>query len=142
MGTGESARPRRQRAVRSRQNCARVAGGNYLVPMRQGLVKWRGPSQGRAGTFREGNGGFMLESRGLILRPWADRLAVDPDRLGQRAEHCRTRAIHDADSGEALGFARCQPAQTSRWWRWLRRPVLAVYETEDAALLCTARQRW
>ena len=68
----------------------------------------------------------MLEGQGLVLRPWAP------------AAEGATRAILDAATGAPLGFARWRRTASG----WPRRPLLEVFETEDAALLCTAHARW
>src|SRR5262249_33074060 len=51
-----------------------------------------------------------------------------------------TRPILDGGSGEELGFVR-RADPGPRWLRWLQPPVLEVYETEDASLLCTIHGR-
>ncbi len=74
----------------------------------------------------------MLERQRLLLCPWAEPTAAPAaPRAGPR------RQVLDAATGEPLGFvARRRPAS---WLRWLAAPVLEVYETEDASLLCTLR---
>ncbi len=79
----------------------------------------------------------MLEQGALLVRPCAafpagaaggDALALTPG-----------LTVHDALSGAALGVAGWRGR---RWPRWLRRPVLAVHEADDAPLLFTAHRRW
>jgi hypothetical protein len=53
-----------------------------------------------------------------------------------------TRAILAADTGEKLGHACWRPSRLPGWLSWFARPVLEVYETEDASLLCTAQRVW
>jgi hypothetical protein len=88
----------------------------------------------------------MLEHRTLLLRPWT---AGDPDATERdaraRADRLaagRVRAIHAAETGEGLGHACWRSGGLPAWLSWLSRPVLEVYETEDASLLCTVHRRW
>jgi hypothetical protein len=87
----------------------------------------------------------MLENRTLLLRPWAaagDHHADCRPARAARAAAVWTRAILAAETGERLGHARWRPSRLPGWLYWFARPVLEVYETEDAALLCTAHQLW
>lgn len=76
----------------------------------------------------------MLESRILILKPWS---VTSVSR--------KTRALAD-EAGQILGFADWRRKYSAPMWRWLSRTELRIFETEDAALLCTAisrrGQRW
>jgi hypothetical protein len=84
----------------------------------------------------------MLESHGLLLRPWA---APPPARwFGHfRAEAgSQTRAVLDLASAAALGFAYRNPGTAGVWPRWLARPRIEVYETEDASLVFGACRAW
>jgi len=84
----------------------------------------------------------MLESHDLLLRPWA---APPPARWFShiRAEAgSQTRAVLDLAAGTSLGFAYRSPGTAAPWPRWLGRPRLAVYETEDASLVFTACRAW
>ncbi|MCI0458455.1 MAG: hypothetical protein L0Z62_15935 [Gemmataceae bacterium] len=73
----------------------------------------------------------MLERQALVLCPWVQ---------GEGPPREFTRAILDGGSGEELGFVR-RASSGPRWLRWLQPPVLEVYETEDASLLCTIHGR-
>jgi hypothetical protein len=83
----------------------------------------------------------MLEQPGLLLRPWAPAVSRSA-RAGQAAAADRTRVVLDAASGTPLGFAAWRPRPGWTWWRWLRRPVLEVYETEDESLLFQVHYSW
>lgn len=85
----------------------------------------------------------MLESPGLLLRPWTAP-APEPHfgLIGNETAN-RFRDIAAVVDNRPLGFAVRRPG--TRWRRlpWLARPCIEVYETEDASLLCTAqRRRW
>src|SRR5262245_28295613 len=75
----------------------------------------------------------MLERSALLLRP--QRTTLEPS-----AGAAPAWVICDLASGEVLGGAGWEAPNRWKWWRWLARPVLAVYETEDRALLLTVRQ--
>lgn len=84
----------------------------------------------------------MLESHGLLLRPWA---TPPPARwFGHlRAEAgSQTRAVHDLATASALGFAYRSPGAAGVWPRWLGRARIEVYETEDAALVFSVCRAW
>src|SRR5262245_2726965 len=75
----------------------------------------------------------MLERPALVLCPWA---ALPRPRHGEASAPAgRRRTVLDP-GGAALGFVAQVPSGP-RWLRWLTRPHLEVYETEDASLLCT-----
>ncbi len=82
----------------------------------------------------------MLESHGLLLGPWAP-----PARWSGhlRAEAGgQARAVHDLATAAALGFAYRSPGTAGVWPRWLARPRLEVYETEDASLVFSVCRAW
>jgi hypothetical protein len=83
----------------------------------------------------------MLESSQLLLRPWAPSTQLT-DRLGRTPSLTWTRGILDAASDEVLGAASWRQRATPIWLRWLVRPSVEVYETEDQSLLCTVRRGW
>jgi hypothetical protein len=71
----------------------------------------------------------MLESPVLILGPW----------LVQNS-NCQRRTISD-QQGQFLGFAERQWKHLIPWLGWLSQSEVRLFETEDAALLCTAYPR-
>lgn len=77
----------------------------------------------------------MLELQALLLRPWTS----SPE---QRPGCVRTRSIHDPATGASLGLACWQRRAGPAWLRRLRRPMLAVFETEDESLLFHVRRPW
>jgi hypothetical protein len=52
------------------------------------------------------------------------------------------RDILAAETGARLGHACRRPSRLPGWLAWFALPVLEVYETEDASLLCTAYRLW
>ncbi len=83
----------------------------------------------------------MLESHGLLLRPWAPPPARWPGHLRTEAGS-QTRAVLDLAGAAALGFAYRSPGTAGIWPRWLGRPRIEVYETDDAALVFSAYRAW
>jgi hypothetical protein len=83
----------------------------------------------------------MLEQQTLLLRPWA--FPADQPTHSARAGSggagpgARTRVVLAGASGAPLGFAAWRTAPGVFWKRWFFRPVLEVFETEDASLLMT-----
>jgi hypothetical protein len=73
----------------------------------------------------------MLEQSALLLRPWA-----------AGADGVRSRAVFDPTANTPLGLARTRSDSARLWPRWLNRPALEVYETEDESLLCTVQRSW
>jgi hypothetical protein len=82
----------------------------------------------------------MLESPGLLIRPWTTSVGPESPSRQRVAVQTKRRTILNAATGSAMGFA-CWRAETKLLW-WLTRAVVEVYETEDASLLCTAHGRW
>lgn len=84
----------------------------------------------------------MLESHGLLLGPWAaPPRSRWPGRPRAEAGG-RTRAVLDLATAAALGFAYRSPGTAGVWPRWLARPRIEVYETEDASLVFSACRAW
>jgi hypothetical protein len=75
----------------------------------------------------------MLEQRQLLLGPW---VLVPPDEGSASGR----RPVLDAATGAPLGHVCWQASHVPAWLAWLAQPVLAVYETEDASLVCTVRR--
>jgi hypothetical protein len=87
----------------------------------------------------------MLEQEQLLLRPWVPLPgSFRQDGGGTRPEPVETwrRAVLDPATREELGHGRWHLAGVAGWLIWLARPVLQVFETEDASLLLTARRGW
>jgi hypothetical protein len=84
----------------------------------------------------------MLECDGLMFRPWVPTGAPNPHPQGGRGIRGQERTILDPATGTVLGFARWRRGTGAGLLRWFSRPVLQVYETEDASLLCTAHVCW
>lgn len=72
----------------------------------------------------------MLEHPRLLLQPW-----ITDSPSGRRRRNIQLVAGH-----EQVGFAE-EPG-SSRHWFWLPRPILEVYETDDASLLMRVRRSW
>ncbi len=81
----------------------------------------------------------MLESPSLLLRPWTP---VPGDGDERRLPRSWARAILDAATHAALGSASWRTRPAPALLRWLVRPVVEVFETEDQSLLCTLRGPW
>jgi hypothetical protein len=73
----------------------------------------------------------MLEQPTLLLHPWSPASAPGP-----------TRAITDPTDGRLLGTVRWTVPPARSWFGWLRRPTLAVHESEDEPLVFTVRRLW
>jgi hypothetical protein len=71
----------------------------------------------------------MLEQSGLLLGGWQPSWP--------EAGAPRTQPVLDLATARPLGFVRSKAGLRWPVLRWLSRPALEVYETEDASHLCT-----
>jgi hypothetical protein len=85
----------------------------------------------------------MLEQDGLWLGPWqltpAGKASAAVGRAGRPAW---TRPVLDLASRRQLGFVLRRAGLALPLLRWLTGYTLAVFETEDASLLCTLTRCW
>lgn len=86
----------------------------------------------------------MLERPGLRLSEWEWERST-PLLAGTAAPEGglqQFRRIVDLYSNQFLGLVRKEPAPGWNLWRWLKRPVWRVLETEDESLLLTLHCPW